>query len=86
MERWLSLKVAPAAPDKKPLKAAFFISIPKKVVRQAVRRNRIKRVLKEALRAHPPLAGGRVHYFKVMRAPKDVGLAMVKRALNELLD
>ena len=86
MERWLSLKVTPAAPDKKPLKAAFFISIPKKVVRQAVRRNRIKRVLKEALRARPPLSGGRAHYFKVMRAPKDVGLAMVKRALNELLD
>ena len=85
MERWLSLTVSPNVPHTKPRKAPYFISIPKKIVRQAVRRNRIKRVLKEALRARGALPGGRVHFFKVTQAPEGVDLGMAKRALNELL-
>ena len=84
MERWLSLTVSPALVSKK-ARSGYFISIPKKIVRQAVRRNRIRRVLREALRACEGLEAGKTHFFKVTRAPEGVGLAMAKKALHELL-
>ena len=84
MERWLSLTVSPASAGKK-ARSGYFISIPKKIVRLAVRRNRIRRVLREALRAHGGLEAGKIHLFKVTCAPEDVGLAMAKKALHELL-
>jgi ribonuclease P protein component len=84
MERWLSLTVSAGLPAKNSSPAPYFISIPKKLVRQAVRRNRIRRVLREALKGRV-LAGGKRHLFKVVRPPKDVGLAMAERAIDELL-
>ena len=84
MERWLSLAVSPASAGKK-ARFGYFISIPKKVVRQAVRRNRIRRVLREALRERAGLDAGKTHFFKVIRAPEGVGLAMAKKALHEIL-
>ena len=77
MEPWLSLTVLAG-------KSRFLISIPKKVVRQAHRRNRIKRVLREALRQEPPLTA-QTHVFKVFRSPKSMDLYIARQAVHELL-
>jgi ribonuclease P protein component len=61
------------------------ISIPKKVVKQAVRRNRIKRVLREALKEERILERDKTHVFKVLRSPEGVNLQMAKQAVRELL-
>ena len=86
MERWLVLKVSEEKrPQSTVRKAPFLISIPKKVVRLAVRRNRIKRVLREALKDRPFLGRNKVYVFKVMRFPKKVSLESARLAVHELL-
>ena len=86
MERWLSLTVSEGKnPDMSATRGLFFISVPKKVVNKAVRRNRIKRVLREALRHEVQLPAGKVHVFRVMRAPEGVDLKMAKQVVHELL-
>ena len=72
---------SPAA--KAPRPSRVFISIPKKIVRHAVKRNRIRRVLREAFRGRD-FGMGKTHVFKVTRFPESVDLAMAKKALNEL--
>ena len=85
MRQWLSLTVSEVKnPKKNKTPRAFFISVPKKVVAKAVRRNRLKRVLREALR-RAVLPGGKVHIFKVMRVPETVNLKTAQEALHELL-
>lgn len=82
MRQWLSLTVSEAKnPEKNGAKKAFFISVPKKIVARAVRRNRLKRVLREALRGLvlPP---GKAHVFRVMRSPEKVNLQTAQEALN----
>jgi ribonuclease P protein component len=85
MERWLSLTVSQekwsAGRTKKPL---FLISIPKKIVRQAVRRNRIKRVLREVLRNKPFFEKTKVYVFKVLRSPETVNLESARQIIDEL--
>ena len=90
MERWLSLSVSEGKyPNTIGARRPFFISVPKKVVNKAVHRNRIKRVLREALRHEALLQAllppGKVHIFRVMRAPEGVDLKMAKQAVHELL-
>ena len=63
----------------------FFISVPKKIVGKAVRRNRIKRVLREALRQETLPSVGQVRVFRVVRAPEVVDLKVAKQAVYELL-
>lgn len=77
MERWLSLTVSAGKPQ-------VLISIPKKVVRLAVRRNRIRRVLREALRQEP-FTPSKTHIFKVFRSPEEVDLHIARKAVHELL-
>ena len=85
MERWLSLTVSEGkSPKATPRQRLFHISVPKKIVRQAVRRNRIKRVLREALRLET-LSNGKVHLFRVLRMPQSVDLKDAKKAVHELL-
>ena len=86
MERWLSLTVSEAKnPKMSAAKGLFFISVPKKIVNRAVRRNRIKRILREALREEPCLSAGKVHLFRVLRQPEVANVAMAKKAVYELL-
>ena len=86
MERWLALTVSgTTVPAKHVKRPPYFISIPKKIVKQAVRRNRLRRVLREALRGRSILDGNKRLVFRVLRAPEDVGLGMAKEAVQELL-
>lgn len=83
---WLALKVTDAAktPDAAP-KGAVFISVPKKVVRLATRRNRLKRLLREATRSKA-VKSRRTLLFRVTRFPGDIGLAEASSAVERLLD
>ena len=86
MERWLSLTVLDRKnPENRGKTPPFFISVPKKIVRRAVRRNRIKRVLREALRHETLLQDGKTYTFKVVKAPETVDLKVAKQAVHELL-
>ena len=85
MERWLSLRVSEGNnPESKARKSLFLISIPKKVVRLAVRRNRIKRVLREALRNKSFFEENKTYLFKVTRSPEKVDLESARLALHEI--
>ena len=78
---WLSLRVL----EESKLNSAksFLISIPKKKVPLAVRRNRIRRVLREALRMHPVFQGNsKTFSFYVLRDPRSLSL----REASDLLD
>lgn len=86
MERWLSLTVSdPNSIRKNARKPLYFISIPKKVVKQAVRRNRIRRVLREALKNRPAMTASKLHRFKVLRVPEKIDLNLANKAVEELL-
>ena len=86
MERWLSLKVSEGKrPENGTRKSSLLISIPKKIVRLAVRRNRIKRVLREALRSKPFLKENKVYVFKVFRSPEKVSLESAQLAIHDIL-
>jgi len=67
------------------LKKNFFISVPKRIVKLATRRNRIKRLLREAVRQDPYFKrGGVIFEFKVTAAPKKPVFAQVKRLVEKL--
>lgn len=85
MDGWLSLTILKEdKPSARP-KPLFLISVPKKIVKQAVRRNRIKRVLREALRGAAFLSEKKTFRFKVAKAPQSVSLAMAQSAIKELI-
>ena len=81
MERWLSLTVSKLVSSK-----AVHISVPKRIVKQAVARNRIRRVLREALKTNPCFREEKVYTLKVLRLPKTVDLYAAKKALECLYD
>ena len=78
---WLSLKVQDRS-DSRP-HPVLYISIPKKVVPLATRRNRVKRLLREALKGHA-LKTGREYCFRVRLAPVDPSLQDVKTLVRNL--
>jgi len=85
MKPWLALTVSKEkSPINKLRKAPFFISVPKKIVRQAVLRNRIKRVLREALRSKPFFEQNKVYFFKVLSFPTKVSLASAQLMVDEV--
>ncbi len=78
---WLIFKVS----EKEPRRTSFFISVPKKVVPLSTRRNRIRRLIREAVRLDPYFsASGMFYEFKVTSAPADPGLGDVKAALQKI--
>ena len=81
MERWLSLTVLKSSPSEP---SRVLISIPKRAVKLAVRRNRLKRVLKEAVKKDPFFTKEKTYRLKVLAWPKEAGLKEAQRALGSL--
>ena len=93
---WLSLKILDAE-DRVGASACrtdarravpLRISVPKKIVRLATRRNRIKRLIREAWRLGAPLSKnpGKVYLFRVEKMPaRDLGLKDAQSAVKNLL-
>ena len=87
MERWLSLTVLePPSPEMNPKKARVHISIPKRAVKLAVTRNRLKRLLREAVRRDPFFGRVSVYRLKVHQLPEKLDLAAAQRTLEALHD
>ncbi|MBI3252435.1 MAG: ribonuclease P protein component [Candidatus Omnitrophica bacterium] len=86
-EFWLALKLLDRdAAGVKRSRKPFLISIPRKVVPLATARNRIRRVLREAIRAEGlPPGGNGVYLFQVKNRPEKVDLETARRALGALL-
>ena len=83
MEHWLSLTVLESPSSKtNPRKARVLISIPKRTVKLAVWRNRLKRVLREAVRRDPFFVRDRIYRLKVNELPKKMDLDAARRALE----
>jgi ribonuclease P protein component len=56
------------------------------VVRLAVRRNRLKRLLREVVRKEPFFAdAGKAYFFRVHALPEDLDLKRVLATVNELI-
>ena len=87
-EGWLALKLLEKSrPGGKISQKSFFISIPRKIVRRATERNRIRRVIREAIRLQPlPIAEEKVYLFQVRARPEKVGLETAKQALKECFE
>jgi RNase P protein component len=83
---WLSLKVSEKVIIKdRVLKPGTFISVPKSVVPLATRRNRLRRLIREAVRADDYFGHAKkIYYFRVHRWPGDVRLQDVKRNIEIL--
>ena len=81
MERWLSLTVLEPTPFKTP---RVHISVPKRTVKLAVTRNRLKRVLREAVRQDPFFGTDRVYRLKVNELPEKVDLEAARKVLEVL--
>ena len=85
MEHWLSLTVLDTTPSgTNPRKARVHISIPKRTVKLAVARNRLKRVLREAVRLDPFFSNDRTYRLKVNEIPEKMGLDAARRTLEVL--
>ena len=84
---WLSLTVSLADSEAgETPKPSFLISIPKKIVRLAVKRNRLKRLIRVAFREEAVLGKQRSYHFRVRRQPGELGLVETKRVIRFLLD
>lgn len=81
--RWLSLRIVPAAPVRSG-KPVVHIEISKRVAPQAVRRNRMKRLIREGLRRKVKLEAGSLYRLRVDRYPADPDYAKVERELLEI--
>jgi RNase P protein component len=54
------------------------------VVPLATRRNRIKRLIREAVRGSAFFEAEKVYTFKVRKFPEDLNLALVRKEIDEL--
>jgi RNase P protein component len=67
--------------------AKIFILIPKKIVRLATRRNRIRRLIREAVRMETFFkSAGKIYSFRVMKFPEAPRLWEVKKLIGELME
>ena len=85
MESWLSLTVS--GKDHSGIasgKVTLLIAVPKKVVRLATQRNRIKRLIREAVRGDTFFKGEKIYTFKVRKFHKELDLALVLKEINAL--
>ena len=77
---WLSLKVS----IKEKSVPVLLISVPKKIVSLATRRNRLKRLIREVFRQEAFFDQDKVYQFRVIRNPGDLGLKEVFAIMIEL--
>ncbi len=83
MEHWLSLTVLNPSLSETP---HVYISVPKRAVKLAVKRNRIKRVLREAVRSDPFFTDTKIYRLKVNEMPKRLDLKEAQKTLSSLHD
>lgn len=83
MERWLSLTVLDPVPPKS---RRVHISVPKRTVKLAVARNRIKRVLREAVRRDVFFERDGIYRLRVHEFPRKLNLALAQKVLEALHD
>ena len=85
-DRWLTLKIFPRqTSEKRSVKPSWLFSVPKKIIKQAVRRNRIKRLLREAIREDDYFSDmDKAYFFSVKKAPGRMMLVDVKHAVDGL--
>ena len=83
---WLSLKISEnAASQNRGLKPGVFISVPKKTVSLATKRNRLRRLVREAVRVDDYFKrANKVYYFRVHRWPGDLALQDVIEKIKEI--
>ncbi len=84
---WLSLKVSDPSNPLSGGKPGVFISVPKKVVRLAKDRNRLKRLIREALRAESApkiFPDKKVYYLRVLKKPVRPGLEDARKEIGNL--
>ncbi len=87
MEHWLSLTVSDLpSSDTPPPKTRLYISVPKRIVQRAVVRNRLKRVLREAVKRDPFFGQDRIFRLKVRALPAKINLAGAIKSLEALHD
>ena len=75
---WLSLKVLDSP------KRSVLISVPKKIIPRAVDRNRVKRLIREAVRRDPYFEAEKRFTFKVLSHQPALKLQDVKKLIEEL--
>jgi len=84
-DHWLYLKISDtvSGPANKAAKTSprVLISVPKKLVRLATERNRLKRLVREAVRKDAFFKAPRVYYFRVLARPTKPGLSDVQRQI-----
>ncbi len=85
-DSWLSFEVSEKDPRKpRSAKPLIFISIPKKVVHLATDRNRIKRLIREAVRENSCFKDqSKVYLFRVLKTPLKPRLSQVKELLKKI--
>lgn len=83
---WLSLKVSEKVIlQGKRLRPGLFVSVPKGIVRLATRRNRLRRLIREAIRKDAYFGDERkIYYFRIHRWPGELGLSDVKLSIEKL--
>ncbi len=85
MEHWLSLKVLESPlPDLINRPPKVYISIPKSTVKRAVMRNRLKRVLREAVKRDSFFENDKIYRLRVNGLPKSVDLKTAQKVLEVL--
>lgn len=83
---WLSVKRVDRASVRKSSGKSFILSVPRKIVRLAVERNRIRRLVREAMRVMPSgLRDDGVYFFQVHRKPAALGLKEVQKTITTLI-
>ena len=87
MSHWLSLSVSEREPfEISPPKTKVFISVPKRVVKLATRRNRIKRLVREAVRKNSFFCDHqKVYLLRVLSFVPHLDLNQTDNAIRELI-
>ena len=78
---WISLQVADLKDNQS---RAVHILVPKKIVRLAVARNRLKRLIREAVRADDFFQAPKIFFVRIIKKPETLNLSLVKQMLNNL--
>ena len=77
-----SLRLAQTTPRQK---TSLLISIPKKTVRLATQRNRLKRLIRECFRKELFIDRERVYQFRVIKNPGDPGFSGTRDCIQSLI-